>query len=207
MKSINNMNSLEMTMPVGYLFCWRPVDGGPDLSTAQKVHDYFGFGEWKACYGRNLLLSSKNLSDWNNGGGSATLQSDGYYKVLYDSPTGWWGSHKLTTLVAGEVYTLSGWCKGSHAKLSIYKNDGTFTLFSNISETSEEKLLRLTFSVETTSDDYWVVCYADYNTVNYYKNIMLERGTEPTDWTPAPEDISSSLAFLPTDYKCYRRIA
>ncbi len=33
--------------PIGYHFEWSPVKDKPiDLSTAQKVHDYYGFGTW-----------------------------------------------------------------------------------------------------------------------------------------------------------------
>lgn len=37
---------LPYMMPVGYIFQWVPTDGGPDLSTASKVAEYFGFGTW-----------------------------------------------------------------------------------------------------------------------------------------------------------------
>ena len=38
---------LPYMMPVGYIFQWVPTDGGPDLSTASKVAEYFGFGTWE----------------------------------------------------------------------------------------------------------------------------------------------------------------
>lgn len=42
-------------VPVGYIFSWAPASGGPDLSTAQKVAAYFGFGTWRA-YGNGQVL-------------------------------------------------------------------------------------------------------------------------------------------------------
>ena len=42
-------------VPVGYIFSWAPASGGPDLSTAQKVAAYFGFGTWQA-YGTGQVL-------------------------------------------------------------------------------------------------------------------------------------------------------
>ena len=42
-------------VPVGYIFSWAPASGGPDLSTAQKVAAYFGFGTWQA-YGNGQVL-------------------------------------------------------------------------------------------------------------------------------------------------------
>jgi hypothetical protein len=37
---------MDYMTPIGYMFEWSPVSGGPDLSTAQKVHDHYGFGTW-----------------------------------------------------------------------------------------------------------------------------------------------------------------
>lgn len=45
----------DLLVPVGYIFSWAPVDDGPDLSTAQKVAEYFGFGTWKE-YGAGQVL-------------------------------------------------------------------------------------------------------------------------------------------------------
>lgn len=45
----------NLMVPVGYIFNWAPVDDGPDLSTAQKVAAYFGFGTW-AAYGTGQVL-------------------------------------------------------------------------------------------------------------------------------------------------------
>lgn len=42
--------------PVGYIFAWNSVDGGPDLSTAEKVAEYYGFGTWQA-YGVGRVLT------------------------------------------------------------------------------------------------------------------------------------------------------
>ena len=45
----------ETLTPVGYIFSWAPVNGGPDLSTPAKVAAYFGFGTWQA-YGTGQVL-------------------------------------------------------------------------------------------------------------------------------------------------------
>lgn len=45
----------NLLVPVGFIFSWAPVDDGPDLSTAQKVAAYFGFGTW-AAYGTGQVL-------------------------------------------------------------------------------------------------------------------------------------------------------
>ena len=45
----------NMIIPIGFIFAWSPVSGGPDLSTAEKVSSYFGFGTW-AAYGSGRVL-------------------------------------------------------------------------------------------------------------------------------------------------------
>lgn len=52
-----DMQKIQNTIaPVGYIFAWNAVDGGPDLSTAEKVATYFGFGTW-ASYGAGRVLT------------------------------------------------------------------------------------------------------------------------------------------------------
>lgn len=40
--------AMQKLLPVGSIIEWCPVDGGPDLSTPDKVAAYYGFGEWEA---------------------------------------------------------------------------------------------------------------------------------------------------------------
>lgn len=37
----------EQLLPVGSIIEWCPVDGGPDLTTPDKVAAYYGFGQWE----------------------------------------------------------------------------------------------------------------------------------------------------------------
>ena len=49
-ETFNNMilDIRKSMAPVGFTFEWTPVEGGPDLSTAEKVANYYGFGTWEA---------------------------------------------------------------------------------------------------------------------------------------------------------------
>ena len=39
---------LEQMFPIGYIFSWTYIDGSDvHLDTPERVHDYFGFGEWE----------------------------------------------------------------------------------------------------------------------------------------------------------------
>ena len=40
--------AMQKLLPVGSIIEWCPVDGGPDLSTPDKVAAYYGFGRWEA---------------------------------------------------------------------------------------------------------------------------------------------------------------
>ena len=63
---------LNLLLPVGYTFHWSPVDGSEiDLSTAQKVHDYFGLGTWEQIKDRFILAAGDTYSVGETGG-SAT---------------------------------------------------------------------------------------------------------------------------------------
>ena len=44
-------------LPLGYIFEFDPtgITDAPDLSTADKVHDYFGYGTWED-YGSGRVL-------------------------------------------------------------------------------------------------------------------------------------------------------
>lgn len=40
--------ALKKQMPIGYTFAWNQTSGsGIDLSTAEKVAEYYGFGTWE----------------------------------------------------------------------------------------------------------------------------------------------------------------
>jgi hypothetical protein len=55
--------SMEVLAPVGYTFQWSPVSGSNiDLSTAEKVHNHFGFGTWEQIKDRFLLSAGDKYS-------------------------------------------------------------------------------------------------------------------------------------------------
>lgn len=56
-------------MPVGYYFDWAPVAGNAtDLSTAEKVAAYFGYGTWKEISGVFMLSRSASHTVGSTGG-------------------------------------------------------------------------------------------------------------------------------------------
>lgn len=60
--SLNLMCAGEsIEFPLGYIFEFDPtgITNAPDLSTAAKVHDYFGYGTWEA-YGAGRVMIGVN---------------------------------------------------------------------------------------------------------------------------------------------------
>lgn len=72
-------DKIEKLVPIGYVFIWNNIkvqdlpaaaillNNTPDLTTAQAVHDYFGFGTWEQVTDAFLYGSSAS------GGGSRTV--------------------------------------------------------------------------------------------------------------------------------------
>lgn len=64
---------LERMLPVGSIVEWAPVDGGKaDLSSADKVAAYYGFGTWEAYGSGQMLLGVSSGHDVGSTGGEET---------------------------------------------------------------------------------------------------------------------------------------
>lgn len=61
--------ALKKQMPIGYTFAWSQTSGsGIDLSTAEKVAAYYGFGTWEQIKDRFLLGAGDSYADGETGG-------------------------------------------------------------------------------------------------------------------------------------------
>lgn len=108
-------------------------------------------------------------------------------------------------------YTLSCWAKctkeNTHLDigLSYYKTDDTWVWRSgtnpqNFKEINKWQFFKLTFKPDA---DTKAICYCftvkgETNGTDSFsiRNCKLERGNNPTDWSPAPEDLEASLDGL-----------
>ena len=85
-------------MPVGYIFDWAPVAGqSTDLSTPEKVAQYFGYGTWQEITGR-FTFGRDDSHEVGSTGGEAE-----HVLTQTELPTTvgqlyYWGSRNLTTL-------------------------------------------------------------------------------------------------------------
>ena len=70
--STNFSQVLERMLPVGSIVEWAPVAGGKaDLSSADKVAAYYGFGTWEAYGSGQFLLGAGGSYQAGNTGGEA----------------------------------------------------------------------------------------------------------------------------------------
>lgn len=76
--------AMQKLLPVGSIIEWCPVDGGPDLSTPDKVAAYYGFGQWEAF-----------------GTSKATVGTDSLH-----APGTTWGNREITLNAANMPTTL-----------------------------------------------------------------------------------------------------
>ena len=58
-------------LPLGYIFEFDPtgITGAPDLSTAEKVHDYFGYGVWEDYGSGRVTIGVSNTHAISTEGG------------------------------------------------------------------------------------------------------------------------------------------
>ena len=156
---------------------------------------------------RNLLLNSKVLS-WDVGNNTATTSA----KVSYDSITNMWhitspkGGFENAGIFFGQVNNVSNLItKGQQWAFSFdIKGTGVYSQFgiegsspfNKISGNVPTDWTRVS-STGTAAGTNAIIIY--FNSMDvaldvYIKLPKLETGTIPTDWTPAPEDVDSTIA-------------
>lgn len=88
----------DLMAPIGYSFDWSPVEGKPtDLSTAQKVHDHYGFGTW-ALLGVGRTTVCIDTSDPNFDTAGKTYGEKTHTLTTSEMPS---HSHPISPSVAG----------------------------------------------------------------------------------------------------------
>ena len=126
---------------------------------------------------------------------------------------GQWHVYSLgnTKLEPDEEYALSFDAKSSNGKDKMYwsfAKDGTSQEYITaclIIDSIIYKRYVIKGKIKCTSDKYnqilyasnngWASVYGNTGTI-YVKNVKLEKGNKPTDWTPAPEDVDSSISTI-----------
>lgn len=125
-------------------------------------------------------------------------------------------------LKANTTYTYSAWIKTNVTHDFGFSAFGHFNVSNSAStksdKTHEDIIDKRIYKPETITENQWTKIsitfttndldestfgvYPVYNTgtdtVLYIYGMKLEKGTKPTDWTPAPEDVDASIATAQT---------
>ena len=164
--------------------------------------------------GRNLLKNTVSYIGWGAGGCTITLnQTDPYNsnKAILINGNTTTNSYLLlegTVLKQTGFHSLSVWLKGTKAgnvyvgfNLDTSTNSGRFlcnltTKWKRFTFTSDEKTIRTTYKFILGGWSSWT----DLSLGVYMAFPMLCIGNKPMDWTPAPEDVDSSINDLDVKY-------
>lgn len=70
----NFMGAVMQELPIGYIFEFDPtgISGAPDLSTTEKVHNYFGYGTWEAYGAGRVTIGANSVHAVGSEGGEET---------------------------------------------------------------------------------------------------------------------------------------
>lgn len=116
-ETVNNMilDIRKSMAPIGFTFEWTPVEGGPDLSTAEKVADYYGFGTWEAYGVGRFALGVSDQYEAGSVGGEAehtltVAEMPEHRHELTVDGNAYYGEHTYFTVdgSASGVYLASG---------------------------------------------------------------------------------------------------
>lgn len=154
--------------------------------------------------GRNLVVGS------SNGGFSSATSFDKVTREYTKSTSGTTEVFIYTGILSdfqiGSQYTLSFWAKkdANVSSMEFFILPETFSttgivLNMNINATTEYKYFVYTFTVANVSSTKNTTVRFDNNgsktsgtnATIYIKDVKLERGNKPTDWSPAPEDLEA----------------
>ncbi len=108
----------------------------------------------------------------------------------------------LDKLIEGETYTASFWIKADKEAQLVMDNviEGQTIIEKNSDGIISTQWKKIVVTFKWTNTSNFKSCFyikSPANITIWLSSYMLEKGTIPTDWTPAPEDIENTLT---TDY-------
>lgn len=150
--------------------------------------------------GRNLYTGTKdyNGTGWKN---LHLWENDGTYNgfTVKKNSTWWNGLYQVVEVKQGEIYTFSGYAKSDGGGCYIYATGAgaSFdTECKSIEISLEWQRISRTFVVTKSGGAAFRFEQSDKTKNIWVCGLKLEKGNKPTDWTPALEDIDSSISAL-----------
>lgn len=155
--------------------------------------------------GTNLIRNSNFFQKdayWAYDTGTGTIISDNSVigNVLVFKPTG--GhlcvfANTRNVWVANEIYTVSFYAKASVANTTITPSRSIADSASAVTLTTTWKRYTGTIRSTATSDSGSLsFSVNNINATYYIAAVKLEKGNKATDWSPAPEDVDSSISTV-----------
>nr|DAJ69989.1 MAG TPA: Putative tail protein [Caudoviricetes sp.] len=152
--------------------------------------------------GTNLIRNSNFFQKdayWAYDAGTGTIISDNSVigNVLVFKPTGNYLRFFVNTQnvwVSNEIYTVSFYAKASVANTTITPSRSLADNASTVTLTTTWKRYTGTIRSTATSDSGTLSFRVNNINATYYiAAVKLEKGNKATDWSPAPEDVDSSI--------------
>ena len=155
--------------------------------------------------GTNLIRNSNFFQKdayWAYDTGTGTIISDNSVigNVLVFKPTGGYlrvFANTRNVWVANEIYTVSFYAKASVANTTITPSRSMADSASAVTLTTTWKRYTGTIRSTATSDSGTLSFRVNNINATYYiAAVKLEKGNRATDWSPAPEDVDSSISAV-----------
>ena len=155
--------------------------------------------------GTNLIRNSNFFQKdayWAYDTGTGTIISDNSVigNVLVFKPTGGYlrvFANTRNVWVANEIYTVSFYAKASVANTTITPSRSIADSASAVTLTTTWKRYTGTIRSTATSDSGSLsFSVNNINATYYIAAVKLEKGNKATDWSPAPEDVDSSISAV-----------
>lgn len=155
--------------------------------------------------GTNLIRNSNFFQKdayWAYDTGTGTIISDNSVigNVLVFKPTGGYLrvlANTRNVWVANEIYTVSFYAKASVANTTITPSRSIADSASAVTLTTTWKRYTGTIRSTATSDSGSLsFSVNNINATYYIAAVKLEKGNKATDWSPAPEDVDSSISAV-----------
>lgn len=172
-----------------------------DRIQSTVTQEYKGYVDGIKYGVRNLLRDTANLTKWKAETGIIVSKEDGWFKITDSSHTSsYYGIYtQVSDYEQNTDYTVSVDVKYGNCKAGLYIGYESFGSLKR--SISEEGSQRFEYTFNTGSNTkairvYLAIHPTAANCYGYFRLPKLEKGNRATDWTPAPEDIESTVSTV-----------
>ena len=172
-----------------------------DRIQSTVTQEYKGYVDGIKYGVRNLLRDTANLTKWKAETGIIVSKENEWFKITDSSHTSsYYGIYsQVSDYEQNTDYTVSVDVKYGNCKAGLYIGYGSFgSLRRSISEEGSQRF-EYTFNTGSNTKAirvYLAIHPTASNCYGYFKLPKLEKGNRATDWTPAPEDIESTVSTV-----------